>query len=88
MFLAAFADQAHATWTIEPDHLGAQIERFLYSRPAVVKEREKRVIAHALNGREVWLGKDHRHFRQFQITVFRYRYPLDRDVEDFHAFSD
>ncbi len=55
-FLAALACQAHATWTIEADHLWAQIERFLYSRPAVVKEREQRVIAQALNGRAIWLG--------------------------------
>src|SRR6266542_5850696 len=66
--LTALAKEPHATRAIEPDGLRTQIERFLYSCPAIVEEREQRVIAQAFERRAVWLGKDRRHFRLIQIT--------------------
>lgn len=51
------AGKAHAIRAIEPDRLGAQIKRFLYSCPAVVVERQQRVIAHAFKGRAAWAGQ-------------------------------
>src|ERR1700719_3885333 len=38
-FLAALAKEANAAGRVEPDGLGAQVERLLYSCPAVVEER-------------------------------------------------
>ncbi|MHC2627331.1 hypothetical protein ACVIW2_009418 [Bradyrhizobium huanghuaihaiense] len=87
-FLAALADKANATWALEPDRLGTQIESLLYPCPAVVEEREQRMIAHAFERGAVWPGKDRCHLRRVQITGFRYRCPLDRDMKDFHALSD
>src|SRR5690606_31030849 len=87
-FLPALAGQTHAARAFEPDCFWAQVERFLYSCAAVVEEREQRMIAHALNGRTVWLSEDRRHFRRIQIARFRHRSALDRYVEDFHALRD
>ena len=87
-FLPPLAGQTHAVRAIEPDCFGTQVERFRYSCPAVVEEREQRMIPHAFNGRTVRLAEDRRHFRRIQIARFRHRSSFDRDMEDFDALRD
>lgn len=67
-FLAALAGKTNATWAIEPDRPGTQIESLLYPCPAVVEEREQCVIAYAFECGAVWLGKDRCYHRRGQIT--------------------
>jgi hypothetical protein len=88
MFFSTLTGQVYAAWTFEANRIGAQVERFLYSRAAVVEEREQGVIAHTFECRTIRLSQDRRHFRRVQIAWFRNRSALYRDVEYFDALGD